>query len=75
MSISNAAARSVVSSSASWRSVGRSLGRSRTILVAIGIFALLLLVTDWISPSPLTYFDVTSVASGGTPLALAAVVA
>ena len=72
MSIPNAG-RGLVSSAASWWPAGYVLGRSRAILVAIGVFALLFLVTDWISPGPLTYFDVTSVASGGTPLALAAV--
>ena len=73
MDIPNVATRSLISTAASWWPAGHPLARSRAILIAIGVFALLFLLTDWISPGPLTYFDVTSVASGGTPLALAAV--
>ncbi|MBO0904812.1 ABC transporter permease [Jiella sonneratiae] len=47
--------------------------RSRATLVAIAVFVLLFLVTDWISPGPMTYFDVSFLASGGTTLALAAI--
>jgi ribose transport system permease protein len=71
--IPNAAGRRFVTSIGSWWPAGHPLARSRAILVAIAVFAFLFLLTDLISPGPLTYFDVTSVASGGTPLALAAV--
>nr|WP_203560884.1 ABC transporter permease [Jiella pacifica] len=53
--------------------IGRSAARSRATLVAIVVFAFLFLVTDWISPGPITYFDVSFLASGGTTLALAAI--
>jgi ribose transport system permease protein len=42
-------------------------------LVAIGVCVILFLVEASISPGPVTYFDVSFLVSGSTPLALAAV--
>ena len=50
----------------------RWLSRNRAPLVAMLVFALLFLMVDAISPGPMTYFDISFQASGGTPLALAA---
>nr|WP_245415096.1 ABC transporter permease [Aureimonas flava] len=41
-------------------------------MVALLVFAALFALVDAISPGPMTYFDVSFQASGGTPLALAA---
>ncbi len=60
-------------SGTAWRRAVRSIGRGRAVLVVIGVFVVLFLITDWISPGPISYFDVSFLASGGTPLALAAV--
>nr|BAT28584.1 inner-membrane translocator [Aureimonas frigidaquae] len=50
----------------------RWLARNRGPLVALLVFAALFALVDWISPGPMTYFDISFQASGGTPLALAA---
>lgn len=55
------------------RSIMRMIVRGRGMLVAIGVFVILFLVQDWISPGPITYFDVAFLVSGATPLALAAI--
>ncbi|WP_029061213.1 ABC transporter permease [Labrenzia sp. DG1229] len=49
-----------------------ALGQTRTVLVASGVFASLLALTSWISPYPLSYFDVSFMASGGATTAIAA---
>lgn len=51
----------------------RWLTRNSGMLVAFAVFVMLFLVTDWVSPGPMTYFDVSFLASGGTALALAAI--
>ncbi|MBO0664219.1 ABC transporter permease [Jiella sp. MQZ9-1] len=58
--------------SASRGPVQRWLARNRAPLVAALVFAALFGFVDWITPGALTYFDVAFQASGGTPLALAA---
>ncbi|MCM2505298.1 ABC transporter permease [Aureimonas altamirensis] len=50
----------------------RWLARNRAALTALAVFALLFAFVDWISPGPMTYFDISFQASGGTALALAA---
>ncbi|MCP4380487.1 MAG: ABC transporter permease [Hyphomicrobiales bacterium] len=48
-------------------------GRFRGLTTAVIVFVVLLLVVDWISAGPLSYFDVSFLSSGGATLALAAV--
>jgi ribose transport system permease protein len=48
------------------------LGRYQGVLVALGVFILLLLINDWMSVGPMSYFEVSSLSTGGTPLAIAA---
>lgn len=50
----------------------RSLARNRPVLVALAVLAVLLTLTSAISPYPLSYFDVSFLASGGATTALAA---
>jgi ribose transport system permease protein len=63
----------VVLSRSSSRFSGRRIGRARGVLVALGVFVVLLIVNNVISPQPMTYFEVSFMSSGGTTLALAAV--
>ena len=56
----------------SWFSLRRTARRGRGTLVAIGVFALLFLIQDWISPGPVSYFDISFLVSGATPLAISA---
>lgn len=51
----------------------RALERNRGGLVAALVFAALLVVVDWIGVGPLTYFDVSFLASGGAASAIAAI--
>ncbi|NEJ83311.1 ABC transporter permease, partial [Rhizobium leguminosarum] len=51
---------------------GRSIGRARGMVVAIIVFFGLLLLQAFISPGPISYFDISFLISGATPLALAA---
>ncbi|SMF12375.1 ribose transport system permease protein [Tistlia consotensis] len=53
--------------------LGRSLNRSRGLVIAMLAFAALFLVVDLISQGPLSYFDVSFLSSGGATLAIAAV--
>ena len=53
-------------------SVPRWLARNRAALTALIVFLLLFAFVDWLSPGPMTYFDISFQASGGTALALAA---
>ena len=55
------------------QSFGERLQKHRGLLTAIAVFVVLFLVVDWISAGPLSYFDVSFMASGGATLALAAV--
>lgn len=50
----------------------RNLQRSRPVLVALMVLAALMTLNSTISPYPLSYFDVSFLASGGTTTALAA---
>ncbi|WP_279483782.1 ABC transporter permease [Aureimonas sp. SK2] len=50
----------------------RWLTRNRAPLVALLLFCALFALVDAITPGPMSYFDVSFQASGGTPLALAA---
>lgn len=47
------------------------LKRNHAVLVAVGVFAGLLFLSSWISPYPLSYFDMSFLASGGATTALA----
>lgn len=51
---------------------GLRLGRHQGVLVALGVFILLLLINDWMSVGPMSYFEVSSLSTGGAPLAIAA---
>jgi ribose transport system permease protein len=53
-------------------SFGRYIGRSRGMVVAIIVFFGLMLLQTFISPGPISYFDISFLISGATPLALAA---
>jgi ribose transport system permease protein len=48
------------------------LARQRGLLIAIAVFVLLFLMVDWISPGPVSYFEISFLASGGATLAIAA---
>ena len=48
------------------------LGRSRGLITAVIVFLALLLVVDAVNTAPLSYFDVSFLASGGASLAIAA---
>lgn len=49
------------------------LARHQGLLIAIAVFAALFLTVDFISPGPVSYFEVSFMSSGGATLALAAV--
>ena len=51
---------------------GLRLGRYQGVRVALGVFVLLLLINDWMSAGPMSYFEVSSLSTGGAPLAIAA---
>lgn len=51
---------------------GLRLGRYQGVLVALGVFILLLLINDLMSMGPMSYFEVSSLSTGGAPLAIAA---
>jgi ribose transport system permease protein len=48
------------------------LGRGRGLITAVVVFLALLLVVDAVNTAPLSYFDVSFLASGGASLAIAA---
>ncbi len=48
------------------------LGRHRGLLIAILVFVILFLIVDWISPGPISYFEISFLSSGGATLAIAA---
>ena len=50
----------------------RDLGRHSGVLIAIGVFALIVVTLDLITPGPLSYFEFSYLSSGGTTLALLA---
>ncbi|MHA1566190.1 MAG: ABC transporter permease [Alphaproteobacteria bacterium] len=49
------------------------LARHQGLLIAIAAFATLFLTVDFISPGPVSYFEISFMSSGGATLALAAV--
>ncbi|MEO9339486.1 ABC transporter permease [Mesorhizobium sp. SB112] len=51
----------------------RALAKNRGALIAALVLAVLLLMVDWISAGPLTYFDVSFLSSGGATSAIAAI--
>ena len=48
------------------------LARGRGLITAVVVFLALLLIVDAVNVAPLSYFDVSFLASGGAPLAIAA---
>lgn len=54
------------------RWAGRGLARNRPVLVAFVVITALMTLTSTLSPYPLSYFDVSFLASGGATTALAA---
>jgi len=53
--------------------VARTLFRERSTLVAATVFAILIVIVDWIGAGPLTYFDISFLSSGGATSAIAAI--
>ena len=49
------------------------LGRHRGLLIACGVFLLLLAITDLVSAGPFNYFELSFLSSGGATLAIAAI--
>lgn len=54
------------------RSRGFRLGRHRGVLVALGVFITLMIINALMSRGPMSYFEVSSLSTGGAPLAIAA---
>ena len=54
------------------RSRGIRLGRHRGVLVALGVFITLMTINALMSRGPMSYFEVSSLSTGGAPLAIAA---
>lgn len=54
------------------RSRGLRLGRHRGVLVALGVFITLMTINALMSRGPMSYFEVSSLSTGGAPLAIAA---
>ncbi|MEZ5934081.1 MAG: ABC transporter permease [Alphaproteobacteria bacterium] len=48
------------------------LGRHQGLIIAVLAFVLLFLTVDWISPGPVSYFEISFLSSGGATLAIAA---
>ena len=51
---------------------GLRLARHRGLIVAVGVFAAIFVLLDLLVPGPVSYFEVSFLVSGSTPLALAA---
>jgi ribose transport system permease protein len=64
---------SALSVTAHSRTRGLRLGRHRGLIVAIVVFVALMSVNALMSRGPMSYFEVSSLATGGAPLAIAAV--
>ncbi|HEY4164629.1 MAG TPA: ABC transporter permease [Dongiaceae bacterium] len=64
---------SVLSTTASSGLRGFRVGRYRGLIIAIVVFAALMIVNAVMSRGPMSYFEVSSLATGGAPLAIAAV--
>jgi ribose transport system permease protein len=54
------------------RSRSLRLGRHRGVLVALGVFITLMTINALMSRGPMSYFEVSSLSTGGAPLAIAA---
>ena len=54
------------------RSRSIRLGRHRGVLVALGVFITLMTINALMSRGPMSYFEVSSLSTGGAPLAIAA---
>ena len=52
--------------------VVRRLGRARRLIIAVGVFLALLATVALFSSVPLSYYDLSSMATSGATLALAA---
>jgi len=63
---------SSVTASGSMPSRGLRIGRHRGVIVAIVVFAILMSINGLMSNGGLSYFDISSLATGGAPLAIAA---
>ena len=51
----------------------RALGANSGTIIAAIVFAILLMVVDWVGAGPLTYFDISFLSSGGATSAIAAI--
>jgi ribose transport system permease protein len=54
------------------RSSNIRIGRHRGVLVALGVFIMLMAINALMSRGPMSYFEVSSLSTGGAPLAIAA---
>jgi ribose transport system permease protein len=54
-------------------SIGRILTRNRGTLIAGAVLVLMIMLVDWVSAGPLSYFDISFLSSGGATSAIAAV--
>jgi ribose transport system permease protein len=54
------------------RSSSLRIGRYRGVLVALGVFITLMAINAFMSRGPMSYFEVSSLSTGGAPLAIAA---
>lgn len=61
-----------VTATAPSRSGKMRLGRHRGVLVALGVFITLMIINAVMSRGPMSYFEVSSISTGGAPLAIAA---
>lgn len=52
--------------------IGTIVQRSRAVLVSIAVLVGLIAFSNWLNPFPLTYFDISFLASGGATTAIAA---
>ena len=55
------------------QSLTRPLARHQGLLIAIGVFIVLFLITDFISAGSFSYFELSFLSSGGATLAIAAI--
>jgi ribose transport system permease protein len=64
---------SVVSTASASASRGFRIGRYQGLLIAVAVFVALMVVNAGMSRGPMSYFEVSSLATGGAPLAISAV--
>lgn len=55
-----------------WRNFGQEIGRRQGLLVAFLVFLIIFVTLDLVSPGPISYFEISFLTSGSTPLALSA---